>query len=507
MKSFRGTSGNGCHFFTVASLALIATLAVTLFATLSMGYPAYAQYNNPNSGGQSPQKARELLARARQAFGNGDNVVCVELCKAGLNFNHSDKDIIHLLALAYARAGDNYNAMMQFTAALTLDYNFLECRNNYGLFMKTTGKIQDAKKEFQECIKINPNYANPHYHLGEILQKEGDLDAAIEEYRIAIKLRPRYPEAQRELGLAIFEKYESGELKEISESIDKLQEAAKLMPNHPKIHYFIGRIWCAEGNLDEAEKEFRISLMCDPKFAAGHFELGRLRYLRGDLDRCLVEMDTALKVSPVYTDSKKYPPVDRKQLKEYSAKSHEFKGYLIYAIKDWNEIASQTKFNEEILNHVKELIKEARRLDKERSKGKGETYDRDELQALLIKGIGEVDEGQLQAAKRTYNRALELYPDSLEGLQNLGLIYEQEGNLDKAMENYKKAIEVKPENDGLYYNMGYLLEKMRLPVEAGRMYKKFHDLTGKYPYDPKHIVKLQLMQVQQERQQQYRKGF
>ena len=470
--------------------------------------PVFAQvYNNPHAGGQNPVKAQAMYQRAMQAFRNGDDNACIQLCQAGLNFNHADKNLIHLMALAYARAGDNYNAMMQFRAALSLDYNFLECRNNFGVFMMKTGKIKEAKKEFEECIKINPNYAEPHYHRGEILKQQGDLEAAIEEFRTAVTLKPKYPEANRDLGLAIYEQYSQGKLKDISESLDKLQEAAKLIPQDPMVHYYMGTIWCSKGNLDEAEKEFRISLMNDSNFAIGHFELGKLRYLRGDPDRCLVEMDAALKVSPTYTDSKKYPKVNRKLIKQYSAKSYELKGYLVYAIKDWNEVAAQTRDSEEILKHVKDLIRTQKRLERARSKGKGETYDREEVQALLIRGIEEVDSGNLQAAKRTYNRTLELHPESFEALQNLGAIYEQEGAIPKALDHYRKALAVQPGYDGAYYNMGFVLEKMRLPVEAGGMYKKYHDLAGRYPYDPKHVIELQLMEVRQQRTDSYKRGF
>ena len=34
-----------------------------------------------------------------------------------------------------------------------------------------------------------------------------------------------------------------------------------------------------------------------------HFELGKLRYYRGDPDRCLTEMKEAMKIDPLYTQS------------------------------------------------------------------------------------------------------------------------------------------------------------------------------------------------------------
>ena len=76
-------------------------------------------------------------------------------------------------------------------------------------------------------------------------------------------------------------------------------------------------------------------------------------------------------------------------------------------------------------------------------------------------------------------------------MQNRGLILEAENNLQEAGEDYQKAVELAPRYDGLYYNFGYFLEKLGRKSEAGAWYKRFHEIAGKYPYDPKHIVSLQ----------------
>lgn len=484
----------------------INKIVLTMLFALILAMPKSASaqvYNNPHSGGQSPAKAYALYAKAQEAFKMGDFNACINILEAAKVFDHANKNFLHLQALAYAEAGDNYNAMMQFRAALSLDYNFLEARNNYGTFMQKTGEVKQAKKEFTECIRINPNYAEPHYHLGTILKQQGDLDAAIEEFRTAVNLKQNYFEAQRDLGIAIYEKYEKGELKEISESLEKLQAAARLIPRNPMVHYYLGTIWCSEGNLDEAEKEFRIALMNDPHFAAGHYELGKLRYLRGDPNRCLREMEASLKVSPTYTESKAFPNVDRTKIKTYRSYCFEAKGFFNSALKEWMEVMETSRNKTEIAAHMKELIKIR---DRKAKKKKGDfSYDEDTYQALISEGIEAVDNGSFQNAKASFNRALEINPGGWEAYQNLGGILELEGDLTAAIAKYTKAIELCPNFAGLYYNMGYVLEKSRLPVEAGREYKKFHNLEGQYPYDPKHIVRLQLQDVQ--RQQRERSGY
>ncbi len=467
---------------------------------------AQTHYQNPAGiGVANAGKALMLYQRAMQSFQMGDNNGCIQLCRQAMIFNHGDKNIVHLLALAFAEAGDNYNANMQFRAALTLDYNFIECRNNYGMFMKKTGKVDEAKKAFEECIKINPRYPFAYHHLGEIYQERGDLEKAIECYNTACRIKPDYFEAQRDLGLAIYERYERGDAGDISESIEKLRIAAQLMPQNPMIHYHLGNIWCANGKLDDGEAEFRKALMIDPKLAAAHWELAKLRYFRGDCDRALSEIKVVEKISPVYTDGKKYPKVDPLKLKHTKAMCEEFIGDKIQAVEDWKEVAALQANNGETVKHIMALEKMLRAQAK--SKGKqAPAFDAEEVQALITKGIGQVDGGDLEGAKVTFQRALELNPQSFQAMQNLGAIAEAQGNLNQAMSKYQEAMNIQPNFDGLYYNFAYLLEKLNLPTDAGNMYAKFHEIAGRYPYDPKHIVQLQQEEARQRmRDEQKRK--
>jgi tetratricopeptide (TPR) repeat protein len=323
--------------------------------------------------------------------------------------------------------------------------------------------------------------------MGEILQRQGDLAGAIEQYQDAVRLKPSYFEAQRDLGLAIYEQASAG-VNEISESLDKLRTAAKLAPENPMIHYYLGNIYCADCKLDDAETAYRTALSCDPKLAAAHYELGRLRYYRGDLDRCLLEMQAALKVPPVYSESNKFPAVDILKADEYIAKSDEYKDRLPDSIEAWKQVAAMQKDQTGTLRHVNDLIKQVHSEIKHKSKT---DFDPTEVNALLNKGIDQSENGEIEQAKSTFAHVLQLNPDSFEANQNLGLLAEASGDLQGALEQYKKGMALLPNFDGVYYNMAYLLEKLSLPADAGLMYQRFHEIAGKYPYDPKHIVALQ----------------
>ncbi len=458
-------------------------LLLVLLTTTQCLSPAFAQDDTGES--EYKQQAFAFYQKALQAYQIEDFTSCADLCRQAVQFDNQNKLYYHLEALSLAQNGDNDKALEAFHEALALDFNFIPCRNNLGLLQMKLGKLDEARATFQECIKVQPKYPDAHYHLGEIWQKKGDLDAAIEEYETATRLNPNYFEAQRDLGLAIYEKASSG-LTDISDCEDKLKVAVRLAPTNPMIHFHLANIYCADGKYDEAENEFKTSLSLDAKLAAAHYELGRLRYYRGDPNRCLVELNIASKINPTYSEGKNYPAIDIAKLKTMMAKCYEIKGDTTRAASFWSDVASMTKDNKAIVKHITKLEKQ-----KPNNNPKKINCLDSAAQSLLVKGVTQADAKEYAAAQSTFEQMINSYPTCFEGWQNHGALQEAASNLQSAMADYKKAMELAPDFDGLYFNMAYLLEKMGLPAEAGNMYQQFHTLSGKYPYDSRHIVGLE----------------
>ncbi|CAN5546748.1 hypothetical protein BH11CYA1_BH11CYA1_30850 [soil metagenome] len=466
----------------LARFALSSAICLTFQSTINMA-PAFAQYEEQNG----LILAQSQYRSATQMFSVGDYQNCVNLLRQAQTGDARNKQIPHLMALAYSQLGDSKTAEIQFRSALSLDYNFVECHNNYGILLKKISKFDDAKMQFKDCIRINPRYPKAHYNLGTVYFDQGDLDSAIESFRTATRLDPGYFEANRDLGLAIFQKFERGDGGEISESLEKLEVAAKLVPQNPMIHYHLANIFCCDGNLDEGEIEFRKALKFDPKLAVAHFELGRLRYLRGDPNRALFELKEAQKVSPIYTEGKKYPSIDRVKVKQLQAKCEELTDNYDAAIESLKDVASLTANNTQTTKHIAELS----RLSRSGGHRSAKEVDPAEIKSIVSQGIHQTESGDLDGAKVSFNKAIELDPKAFTAFQNLGGILEAQGDLANATMQYQAALDLKPKYDGLYYNMAYLLEKENMKSEAGAWYKRFHELSGKYPYDPKHIVSLQ----------------
>ncbi len=489
----------------VIAASVLTTVALTTLLW-QLNADVKAQPYRPMTGDPRVRLAvNALFAKAVEAFQIGDYATALKLLRLAEPMDPTRKEIMNLEALAYSGLGDNVMADTRFRQALSLDYNYVACRSNYGVFLLKTDQQNAAQKAFEECIRSDPKYPQAYYYLGTIMEKKGDLDRAIDLYDTATRLNPNYPEAQEALGLAIYQRVISGQSGSLEDAVQKLKTAAQCAPDNPLIFYHLGVILCAQGNLDEAETAFRTALLKDPKLAAAHYELAKLRYLRGDPYRAIDETEQIDKIGPAYTEGKNYPKVDPILANTLSGKSYEVIGDWPNADSAWRKVASLQATNVETVKHINELRHEL----KASAKPHKRQVDPGEIQALIWKGINQVDNGDVTGAKASFERALELDPHSFGALQNLGAMLEAGGDLPKALEKYQAAMALKPQYDGLYYNMAYLLEKMNLAADAGLMYQKFHEHAGRYPYDPKHIVSLQQEEARQRAREELkrRRGY
>ena len=139
--------------------------------------------------------------------------------------------------------------------------------------------------------------------------------------------------------------------------------------------------------------------------AAAHYEFGRLRYYRGDpyraIDGCLL----AERVSPNYAESKSYPKIDLMKVTELMAKGYEYSEDYDRADAAWRKLASLQRVNEETVKHIQQLEKTMKSVSKKRNHA---AVNPAEVQSMVDKGIGQFDAGDLDGAKASFERAVEL---------------------------------------------------------------------------------------------------
>ena len=282
-------------------------------------------------------RAMDQFRQGLQAEKAGDLNTALDWFHKSISSYPRFKEVHYKIAQTAATLGNSDEAMMEFRQALNLDNNFVQCRNDYGLYLlRNKNETENAMREWKKCAQIDPQYPFPYYNMALVLHEKGDLEGAIENFETVTRLKPNFAEAHRELGLCIFERAQGGDLET---AVKALEKSAKLAPKNPMVHYHLAIIYATKGNLDAGEAELRTALMCDPRLAAAHWELARLRYLRGDMDRCMSEIAEAAKINPTYTTERKYPAIKTVALKTLNAQCIEYKGHLAEAIEAYAELA------------------------------------------------------------------------------------------------------------------------------------------------------------------------
>ena len=198
-----------------------------------------------------------------------------------------DQTLIGLLIRAneLRRQGD-------YSAALALYLELLD------RFRESTNLLADLLAEIASCynalyrfdeaiawvekaIALAPNDARWHANLAEY-HWLGTLDKeqAAREFRKAIELNPN---DARVLGNAAALYNEPEGVVTLEEAISWLERAVQLEPNNPLYHARLGECYYEAGRIEDAKREWVISLLCGPPLEPGNAETIRKR-LSSDSD-------------------------------------------------------------------------------------------------------------------------------------------------------------------------------------------------------------------------------
>ncbi len=97
--------------------------------------------------------------------------------------------VYNYLGLAYHKAGDMDNAILQYKKSLSLNPFYADAHNNIGISYFYKGLIDKAITHFKHAIEIDPSHPDAHYNLGVAYGEKGLTDQAYEEMRKGIELR------------------------------------------------------------------------------------------------------------------------------------------------------------------------------------------------------------------------------------------------------------------------------------------------------------------------------
>ncbi len=222
-------------------------------------------------------------------------------------------------------------AKTNFLAQLARAPDDFDLRENFALFLQSSGDLPAAVAEWRRVREMVPHDYLPFFQLGHVLGQLGEKSEAEAQLRAAVKLRPSLTEGWIELGNALASQnkfsdalaayavaqtqrpqdaqtiFRIGKVHALqgdhAMAVQNYRAAIQLNPANWEPHYELGGELDAAGQLDEARDEFAAAAKLNPGFSRAHFNYGVLLAKQGRLDEAQREFAEALRLEPDYKNA------------------------------------------------------------------------------------------------------------------------------------------------------------------------------------------------------------
>jgi putative PEP-CTERM system TPR-repeat lipoprotein len=344
------------------------------------------------------------------------------------------------------------------------------------------GKREEALAQVRASVEANPNSAQAQFFLGRLYAARGDIPAAQAAFTHVLKLNPRAAAAQVELANLHIQTNRA-------EAVTTARQALATDPGSLQARLALVRGLMARRD-PATEKELQSLLKTHPDQAAVHALLGAWRAIGRDLAGARAAFQRALDLDPHSLDALNgLNAVDlsagsvdaaKARIDERLAKG-ETPGLLLAAARTAataKDPASAERFLRRALELEPTLLpaysmlgrlyfSQQRLADARREFAELASRQTMPVAALTMIGMIYQMEGNPDAAREQYEKAVALDPNAAVAANNLAWIYAQKGeNLDVALQLARSAVAAAPNTPEISDTLGWILYLKNLPELA-----------------------------------------
>ena len=301
-----------------------------------------------------------------------------------------------------------------------------------GEALNAVGRNAEAETALRKAVELDPKSALAWSRLSRALLVNTKSTEAVAAARKATELDDKFGEAFAALGGAIA----AENPKNWSDAIAQAQQGAFLDPKSPIVQLVVGKVFEANGQLEQAAGAYRRALQNDGGFAPARLALIQAELNRGNRDAALAEAKKAAADMPTSPDIQLL-------IGEMSVRKGDFAeglGFLERAMKGLP--------------------------------GNPDGW------ALLGRSYHAVH--RYDDAADAYGRAVQFAPMNLNYQTTYGLILGQAGDLEKGLAVLQKLTGTPGYKDAVgWVNLGWVYRNMNKPAESIAAYKKALELDPK----------------------------
>ena len=400
-----------------------------------------------------------------------------EQYRAAITANPDSVEALQALAAFYIAQHRLSEAEPLYKNLVKLGKNSAQSQFTLANFYLGTGQPDQAGRLYEEIARNDPNFLPARLQLAEMDLSERKYDDAERAVRAILKERPKEPQAlvlQARISLA---------RNNPQKAVQELENAQRLEPNVPALHYWKGVAYRQLGNLELAQHSFEQAISLNGHYVDPQLALAELALDRGKADAALRYAQVVLRERPnqpeahllagsAYANLRDLPKAETElktfvQLQPGSPIGPARLGYVHLmqhrydeAEKEFEKSLALDSKHIDALNGLVALYRLRGQNDKAIARirqqiAKGETAD---LYNLLGKTYAEL--GQFEPAERSLKRALEVDPNSFNTYVQLGNLYFREKAIDKAIAEYQEAARLNPKSVGAWTVLGMLHDSL-----------------------------------------------
>jgi tetratricopeptide (TPR) repeat protein len=388
-------------------------------------------YKQARASASGPGRADVLAAVANFTLRRGKAADALAIAKQAVAAS-ATPTALAAMARAQVRLEDGPGALATAEKAVAAGSDSAIAYIARGEALSAIGKNAEAEASLRQAIQIDPESALAYSRLARVQLALARPADAVASARKATELDDKFGEGFAILGAAILAQNPNN----WSDAITQAQQGAFLDPDNPIVHTAIGKIFEANGQLEQAAKAYRRALNSDPAFGPARLALIQAELSRGDRDAAIAE---AKKLSAGGTTS---PDIER-LIGEDAVRRQDYTGAIPFL--------------------------------ERATKGLPGNPD-----GWALLGYAYRANRQYDAAADAYAKAVELAPQNLNYRSAYGLILGQAGEFEKGLAELQKVTTTPGYKDAVgWVNLGWIYRNMDKAAESIAAYQKALQLDPK----------------------------
>jgi tetratricopeptide (TPR) repeat protein len=388
-------------------------------------------YSQAKATATGPGRADVLAAAAEFTLRKGKAADAMATAKEAVAAGATPAALA-AMARAQVRLEDGPGALATAQKAVAADPRSAIAQVALGEALIVMGKSAEAVPALQRAIQLDPKSALAYSRLARAQLALGKPAEAVASAKKATEVDDKFGEGFAILGVAMI----AQDPKSWSEAIAQAQQGAFLDPDNPNVQDAVGKIFEANGQLEQAAKAYRRALAVDPAYGPARYALIQAELNRGNREGAI---DEAKKIAAGGVAS---PDIER-LIGEDAVRRQDYSGAIPFLEKA--------------------------------TKGLPGNPDGWALLGRAYHAMGRYDD-----AAEAYKKAVDLAPQNLNYRSTYGLILGQAGELDQGLAELQKVTSTPGYKDAAgWTNLGWIYRNLNRPQESIAAYQKALELDPK----------------------------